>query len=345
MLRVGVIGLGMMGVTHLDVYSRRTDARVVAVADVDPARRSGKALAAGNVPGQAQGGFDYASAAQYADGMELIRDPQVEVVDVCLATPLHRRFAVAAMEAGKHVLVEKPLARTSADAAAIADAAQKAGVIAMPAMCMRFWPGWTWLKSAIVERRYGNVLAAHFRRLASHPGGPFYTNGAASGGAALDLHIHDVDFIQYCFGAPRSVSSRGYSNISGATDHMLTAYHYDNIPLVTAEGSWNMQAGFPFQMQYIVNFEHATAVYDLLAAQKLVLYQDKQPHPIELDPAMGYEHEIAYFLQCVREKRQPTTVTLTDAANAVRIVECEVESIATGRVQPFAPLGASSDIK
>jgi predicted dehydrogenase len=335
MHKVGIIGLGMMGATHLDVYSKRTDVRVVAVADVDPDRRSGKSIAAGNIKGQAQGGFDFSTARQYAEGMDLIRDREVEIVDVCLATPLHRRYAEAALAAGKHTLVEKPLARTAADAAAIASAAANAHSIAMPAMCMRFWPGWTWLKEAVASRRYGRVLSADFRRIASHPGGKFYCDGDACGGGILDLHIHDTDFVQYLFGIPRAVESRGYARVSGAIDHVATTYLYDrgaDAPLVTAEGSWTMQAGFPFTMQYTVNFEQATAVFDLAATPPLNIYQQGKPaEPIELPAGMGYEHEIAYFLDCVAAGRQPTTVTLAQAADAVRIVEAECESVRTGR--------------
>src|SRR4051812_12240499 len=341
MHQVGIIGLGMMGATHLDVYSRRKDVKVVAVPDLDPDRRSGRTVAAGNIKGQAQGGFDFSTARQYAEGMDLIRDPDVDIVDVCLATPLHRRYAEAALAGGKHTLVEKPLARTAADAAAIADAAAKArGAVAMPAMCMRFWPGWTWLKEAVASRRYGRVLSADFRRIASHPGGKFYCDGNACGGGILDLHIHDTDFVQYLFGVPRAVESRGYARVSGAVDHVATTYLFDGrgadeAPLVTSEGSWTMQSGFPFTMQYTANFERATAVFDLAAPHPLTVYEPGKPvEQIELPEGLGYEHEIAYFLDCVAEKRQPTTVTLAQAADAVRIVEAEVESVRTGRAVP-----------
>ena len=79
MHKVGIIGLGMMGATHLDVYAKREDTRVVAVADVDPDRRSGKTIAAGNIKGQAQGGFDFATAKQYAEGMDLIKAVSVPI--------------------------------------------------------------------------------------------------------------------------------------------------------------------------------------------------------------------------------------------------------------------------
>jgi predicted dehydrogenase len=336
MINVGVIGLGMMGLTHLDVYAGLEGVRVAAIADADESRRTGKVKASGNVEGQAQGGFDVTKVKGYADGMELIRDPNVQLVDVCLPTPLHKAFTLAALEAGKHVLVEKPLARTAADAFAIADAAEaahaKSGVLAMPAMCIRFWPGWTWVKQAIDDRRYGRVLAARFQRLASHPGGAFYSNADASGAAALDLHIHDTDFVRFCFGAPKAVRSAGYSKVTGGIDHLLTHYIYDDVPLVTAEGGWCMQKGYPFQMAFTLNFERATAVYDLNAAQPMMLYQDGKPaEAVKLEPVMGYRLEIEYFVRCIAEKRPPQTVTLRDAAEAVRVVEAEVQSARTGK--------------
>src|SRR4051794_7689389 len=103
MINVGVIGLGMMGLTHLDAYAKRSDVKVVAIADKDPERLSGKKRAAGNVEGQAQGGFDVTQAKGYTEGLELIHDPRVELVDVCVATPWHVELALAALAAGKHV--------------------------------------------------------------------------------------------------------------------------------------------------------------------------------------------------------------------------------------------------
>ncbi len=72
MITVGVIGLGMMGSTHLDVYSKRNDVRVAAIADIDPDRLSGKTKAVGNIEGQAKGGFDHSSAKQFNLGMDLV---------------------------------------------------------------------------------------------------------------------------------------------------------------------------------------------------------------------------------------------------------------------------------
>jgi len=332
MVNVGVIGLGMMGLTHLDAYARRGDVKVVAISDRDPNRLSGKVKAQGNVEGQAQGGFNFDAAKKYEEGTDLIKDDDVEVIDICLPTHLHMDYARLAMKAGKHVLIEKPLARTYADALKLAAMAKRAKGVTMCAMCMRFWPGWSWLKKAIEERTYGRVYSAQFRRVANHPGGAFYSNGDLSGGAILDLHIHDTDFIQFLFGVPKSVSSVGYSKITNCVDHVSTHYHYDDIPLVTAEGGWAMADKFGFSMAYTVNFERATAVYTMAPSNPLTIYEyGKDPRPVELDKRMGYDLEIEYFLDCVKKGQKPRTVTLTDAANTIAIIEAEAKSVRTGK--------------
>ncbi|MEM9414712.1 MAG: Gfo/Idh/MocA family oxidoreductase [Planctomycetota bacterium] len=330
-IKVGVVGLGMMGWTHLDVYAKMEGVEVVAVADRDEDRLSGKIRPGGNIEGQAQGGFDVSKVKGYTDAADLIADPNVDVVDVCLPTPAHVPFGLMTLDKGKHLLMEKPLARNSDDATKLVEAAAKSDKLAMPAMCMRFWPGWTWLKEAVDNQTYGKVLSATFRRVTSHPAGPFYANGAACGGAALDLHIHDTDFIQHLFGMPKAVTSTGYSKPTDEVDHLITRYHYDDVPMVVAEGGWTLAEGYGFTMRYLVNFENATAVFGEEGDTPLRLIEaGKEPVYVELEDAMGYELEIAYFMACVKNGTAPERVTMQDAANAVRIVEAEVQSVRNG---------------
>ena len=331
MVKVGVIGLGMMGNVHLDAYAKRDDAEVIAISDKSPKLLSGEARTQGNIEGQDENTFDYDSVRKYDEGMDLINDPEVELVDVCLPTPLHFQYASAVLDAGKHLMVEKPLERNSEQAFELAKRAENAKGLAMVGMCLRFWPGWTWLKEQVEQGTYGKVLFAQFRRVATHPGGNFYLNGEMSGGAILDLHIHDTDFVQHCFGRPEAVTSFGYSNRTSEPDHVVTHYHYDNGPQVVAEGSWAMHSTFPFNMQFTVNFEEATAVYDLAAENTLTLYHGDEPQVVPLDEAMGYDFEIGYFLDCIGKGEAPTTVTLEDGAWAVKIVEAERESILSGK--------------
>lgn len=332
MTKVGVIGLGMMGQTHLDAYARLDNAQVVAIADADPDRLSGKVKAGGNIEGAAAGDDQLTDVKRYADAAQLIADDQVQLVDICLPTPLHVRFAEQAIEAGKHVLIEKPLARTSEDAMRLADLAERSSVIAMPAMCMRFWPGWTWLKQTIDEQTYGKTLAVHFQRIGAIIAGSFYQDGTQSGGAILDIHLHDTDFVNHLFGLPRSVTSAGYSHLSGEIDYVRSRFQYDHDTLVTAEGGWMAHPQFQFTMRYLANFERATAVFDIAAESPLTLYEPgRNPQPVELEPHMGYDYEVAYMIDCIEAGRKPRTVTLRQAAESIRIVEAESQSAKTGQ--------------
>ena len=335
MIKVGVIGLGMMGSTHLDVYEGLDDAQIVALSDIDPDRLSGQSLAKGNIDGMAQGGFDIvnASVKRYDEGKKLIRDKEIDLVDICLPTPMHVEFGRGALKAGKHVMIEKPVARSTRQARSLYSTIEKhPDQVAMVGMCIRFWPGWDWLKQAIDEKRYGKVLSASFQRLSNHPGGPFYSDGEQCGGALLDLHIHDTDFIYHCFGMPQSVTSFGYSNITSAIDHVVTRYEFEEVPIVMAEGGWTMTEGFGFKMSYTVNFERATAVYDLAAGEPLMLYEkDQKPQAITVANELGQKFEIMYLLDCITHGRKPKRVTVEDAINALKIVEAEQKSIKTGR--------------
>jgi predicted dehydrogenase len=331
MVNIGIIGLGMMGRTHYEAYQNVKDARVVAVADADPKRAAGDlAGTGGNVLAGGLQKLPMDRIRGYTDWKQLLADKDVQAVDICLPTTAHREVALAAIASGKHVLCEKPLGRDLADARAIAAAAAKGAGIFMPAMCMRFWPGWTWLKQAVDEKRYGAVVAATFRRVAQMPAG-WYQDGKLSGGAALDLHIHDVDFVRHLFGKPRAVFSRGYSKTTGATDHLLTQYLFDNGPLVAAEGGWCMADGFGFSMRYTVNFERATADFDLARAQPLLLCQNGKSEPVAIGEGTGYDGELLYFVECAAAGRKPTVVTAQDAVDGIAMVEAEVRSGAEGR--------------
>jgi predicted dehydrogenase len=269
---------------------------------------------------------------------ELLADPELQAIDICAPTKAHAELAVAALRAGKHVLCEKPLARTSAAARQIVDAAASAKGIFMPAMCLRFWPEWAWLKEAIAGCRFGQVLAARFRRVAEPPGWGRNTffNGAESGGALFDLHVHDTDFVNFCFGRPRSVFSSGYQKFSGAIDHVVTQYDVAEGAIVHAEGAWAMSQGFGFNMSYTVNFERATADYDLARGKEaLKLSEAGQPTRIvamPAEPCDGYVGELRHFVECIRNGKAPSVVTAQDGLASIEICEAEERSVNTRQI-------------
>jgi predicted dehydrogenase len=267
------------------------------------------------------------------DFHELMNDPKVDVIDICVPTPGHVDLALTALASGKHVLCEKPVALSSGDALKIANAADTAKGFFMPAMCVRFWPEWAWLKKAVAEQTYGPVRAATFRRVGSMPAG-WFKEGKLSGGALFDLHVHDTDFIYHLFGKPNAVYSRGYSKTSGEIDHLITHYLFDGNPLVVAEGGWCQADGWPFAMRYSVNFERASADYDSSRAEgPLVVYEAGKKQVIETPKSDGFIGELTYFLECVKSGTKPTHVTGDDAVEGLKIIEAEKRSVASGKVE------------
>ena len=112
------------------------------------------------------------------------------------------------------------------DIGRLADAAHAAHRICMPAMCMRFWPAWLWLAEQVEEEALGKVQSATFHRLGSIPAWSreFYSDESQSGGALVDLHIHDADFVRHCFGDPVSLIS------TGSVEHLTTCYRFAKGP-------------------------------------------------------------------------------------------------------------------
>jgi predicted dehydrogenase len=334
MTRIGIIGFGFMGRIHLRSYLADGRAEIVAVADPrdDCLTRE---TPAGNIDARGGARFDLAGLKRHADYRDLLADSSVDAVSICSPTRQHVEVAIAALASGKHLLVEKPLGISSGEAMRVVEAARAhPKLVAMPAMCMRFWPAWRWLKEVIDDGRYGVVKSAAFTRLGSMPKwSNFYFDARESGGGILDLHIHDADFVRYCFGEPRSVRSAGYSQTTGEVDHVVTTYDFGGAPpLVTAEGGWSMRPGFQFVMRYTVNFERATATFDLHRQPQLQVHRsDEKEEHVELDAFDGWEGEIRYFLDCIEQRRSPSVVTLRDGAHAVRLIEAERESARSNR--------------
>lgn len=334
-VNVAVVGLGFMGLTHIKSYQQIPSARLAAVCDAVRLPINGVIPGvSGNV--HANDAFKLDPHVQVYKTLEdVLANPDVDLVDLCVPTPLHHPQAIAALKAGKHVVCEKPLARTSALAREIVEAARSAKGFLMPAMCLRFWPEWTWIKRAISENTYGKVLAARFRRVSEPPGWSrdSYFKGDQSGGALLDLHIHDTDFIQFCFGRPRSVFSSGLSRFSGAMDHVVTIYQVANGASVYAEGTWLMSSGHGFKMECTINFEKATVDYDLSRGKDaLVLFEEGQTRRvIQCDEPDGYVGELRHIVQAIQSGQPPSTVTPQDGLSAVEICEAEERSIKTGQ--------------
>ncbi len=340
-VKVGIVGMGFMGRMHLSSYSKLPGAKVVAFADVDKDKREGTAAAAGNL-GDTGFRFDIHSFERiYDSGFKLIEDPTIDLVDICVPTCDHKDLCVAAVQAGKHVLCEKPMAVKPADVKAMVAAAQEATGAVMIAQCIRFWPAYVLLKDYVSSGRLGQCKSVILRR---HGGkglwSPWYFDAALSGGAIYDLHVHDTDYVNFLFGQPLAVSSIG--SVGGTTtagvDHVVTNYYYPPgaVEAVTTIGAWHQHKTWPFVMAYTAVFERGTLDFDINRPQPLMLYTDESAEEIKVAATDGWFEELRYMIDCVAKCEQPLRNMIASTAVTMAMVQAEERSVASGKVEKVA---------
>jgi predicted dehydrogenase len=331
-IKIGLIGVGFMGKMHLSIHAKNPDVEIVALCDINPDLNDSDYLTkgGGNIELGDLGGFDYDAAAKYSSFDEFIKHDGIDVVDVCLPTYLHCEYTVKSFEAGKHVFCEKPIALAVEDADKMIDASEKAGKGLFVGHCIRFWPEYAWLKKAIDEKMYGEVKSATFRRVSPMPiwaWDNWLTDEARSGAAALDLHIHDTDFIYYLFGEPGDLFSQGASVLTDGMDMINTQYIYDDGPIVSAIGCWGSPGTYPFEMAFTVLCEKATIEFSTSHDPMLAVHKtDGSIERPEVESGDGYSLEIAYFISCIKDGKKPVVVTPQDAKSSLAIVLKEIEN-------------------
>lgn len=335
-LNIGIIGLGFMGKMHFDTYAEIKGAKVTAIADVDIRKRVGDWSAiVGNI-GEAGQRQDLRGIHIYEDGADLLNDPAVDIVDITLPTYLHARWAIRALKSGHHVICEKPMALKSSEAVAMIAAARLARRRLFIAQCIRFWPAYAKARELVLGNKFGKVLSAVFTRVSPRPTWSwrrFLLDPRKSGACALDLHIHDADFVLYMFGQPRSVMSRAVKNEKNGLDHITTFYNYAPGTLIQAEGAWEYHAGFPFAMTFRIALAKATLY---LAGSDLILCPaGGSPRKVPVEAGDGYYHELKHFLDCICRNRASSVVPPESALRSVQLIEAEVKSARSGKIVRF----------
>ena len=340
-VRIGIVGLGFMGTTHWGIYKGMKNAKIVALADVDAKKRRGDISAVvGNIGGGDNSkSLDLSGVKVYDSAAALIADPAVDVVDVCTPTPDHADIVCAALAAGKHVFCEKPLCRDAAQLRRVVAAAKKAKGFFNVGLCVRAWPEYRHALEYYRSGKAGKMRSATFKRISPSVDGNawrnWYMDGKASGGALLDLHIHDTDQVNCFFGLPNSVTAVGAAGVvsRGGVDHVVSTYDYGDGTLVMAEGGWAAAKGTPFEMSFTIVCEKATLKLD---ASGYHIYPVKgKPITPKLDVkagATGWHQELAYFVNCVARGTRPDKYQALDSVErTMKLVFAEERSARLGR--------------
>src|SRR5690348_6797795 len=169
MVRIGIVGIGFMGMIHYLGARNLKGARVTAICSRDPKKLAGDWRGIrGNFgpPGRV---MDLAAVKKYDRLDALLADPDIDLVDVCNPTAQHPETAIAALRAGKHVLVEKAIALRPEDADAMVEAARQAGKLLMVAHVLPFFPEFSFAAQMVRTGQYGRLLGGHFKRVISRP--------------------------------------------------------------------------------------------------------------------------------------------------------------------------------
>lgn len=328
MIKVGLIGCGFMGGMHAACYEvlENLGVKVTAVADVRA--EYAKKLAREGV-------------AIYATGMELIENADVDVVDICLPTHLHTAHAVAAMKAGKNVFVEKPICVNEDEMELLLATEKETGVKVQVGQVIRQWSEYVWLKQAVDSGVYGKVLHGQFRRLSAWPDWAWENwlhQVEKSGGVAVDMHVHDVDFVRYILGEPDTVKAQAYRDENGVIQQINALYGYGSNVSISVEAGWNYPAGFPFTADFRVKFEKATVVN---AGGTLTVYPNEGGAIVpvlaeefqgdndiggNVSSLGGYYNELKYFVEGLQGKNDLSVATVCEAIASVKLVKKEIEA-------------------
>jgi len=332
MLKVGLIGCGFMGGMHSACYKEIDGVEIVAVADV----RDEKAQEIAKVH----------NAKVFGCGDDLIENADVDIIDICLPTFLHTEHAVKAMKKGKNVFIEKPVCLTAEEGKLLLETQKETGAKVQVGQVIRLWDEYKWLKEVVDKKEYGEIKTAVFRRLSNVPTWAWDNwlhKAECSGSVALDMHIHDVDFMRYILGEPDKFASNVSRNEKGVIEQIFTTFAYKNA-VVTVESCWDYPEDFPFTADYRIKFEKATVVYDANGVTVYPVGGGKiKPEIISeftgnndiggnLSSLGGYYNELKYFVEKLNANEVPEIAPLCEGIKSVELALKEIESVGGAQI-------------
>jgi predicted dehydrogenase len=342
MIRVGIAGLGFMGMVHWLSYQRLRGVRVAAICDRNAHRRKGDWRDIQGNFGPAGERVDLTGVRTYENVDALIDDTSIDLLDVTLPPFAHADVANRALRAGKHVFCEKPLALTPRDAARIALAARHAQRLLLVGHVLLFFQEYAWALRVIRSGKYGSLRGGSFKRIISDPIRlAHFWSTEKTGGPMLDLHIHDAHFIRLLFGQPSAVTSQGRFR-GELAEHWNTQFQFAQRDVaVSATSGVINQSGRSFTQGFEIYLERATLAFDFAVFNGTghslcppTLLDDrgsiKRPK-LSGDPMDAFAAELGEVVRCVRAKEVSEELSADLAKDAIRICEAETASLRRGR--------------
>jgi predicted dehydrogenase len=316
-MRVAVVGAGRMGETHAAAWSALApEAEVVAVVG----RRGPVALEA-------------APAARSTDFLGVLRDPDIGIVSICTPTGTHLELTERALAAGKHVLLEKPLALTAAEGERLVELGRRSRSVLMVAHVVRFFPGSVAVRELVEQGRLGAVREARSDRLAPADGRPAWLDDEQrSGGFLLDLAVHDFDQLLLLLGPAVRVEARHGAD---GTAEVTVQHRGGGVGHVRA--GWDLPPSFPFSTLLEVTGERGSALYAAAGgSSELVVDTGGASSRTPVDPGAPYTAQARAFLDCIRSGARPVHGDPAASLAAVRLAIAAREALASGAAVELA---------
>lgn len=329
MVKFALVGAGFIAQSHASAIKQIKGSNIVAV--VDKIEEKGRKLA------------EDCNAKYYTDIDEMLKDADVDCVDICVPTFLHEEMVLKAAAARKHILCEKPLALSIKEADNMIKAVKDNGVKAMVGHALRFWPEYAKIKEYLDSGILGKPLQAFCQRLAVTPDwhqGKWGLSEKLGGGAALDLHIHDLDYLIWLFGKPAIVMAQGmYDPVNkeaGGLIHIATTIEFKNKVLGVAEGGWAFKGAFPFTMVIRVLCEKGTIEWIFRAGKNIeersqkaeakVYKEDGSVEILEAGAEDAFFLEISYLVDCIENNRPVENATFEDGKTSLELALAAIKS-------------------
>ena len=343
MIRIGIAGLGFMGMVHYLTYEKLRGAKVVAICDENPKRLSGDWRdVRGNFgpPGER---MDLSGVRTYASLDELLADGGVDLVDVTLPPALHADVTVKALAAEKHVFCEKPMALLPAACRRMTGAADGAGKQLLIGHVLPFFPEYSWALKTIRSGKFGSLRGGTFKRVIADPAWlPNYWQPDQVGGPMLDLAVHDAHFIRLVFGMPSRVTTRGTTR-NGLAEYWHSLFDFENADVVVQSTSGVInQQGRAFNHGFEIHLQRATLAFEFAViggvgrylCEPMVLDARGKARVIKLrggDPLDAFRAELAEVVRSVAYNRPNEILSPDLARDAITLCEKQTASLIAGR--------------
>jgi predicted dehydrogenase len=326
-VNLGIVGMGFIGRIHLEASRKVPEACLLAVSTRRPEEIR----------------TTYPGLQAYTHYADLIRDNRLDAVVVCAPSDLHEQVTITAVECGRDVLCEKPMGLDATSAHRMHEAARARGRILMVAQILRFWPQYARIKELVDAGEIGAIRSIRAYRLNKYPDwAPWFRDPARSGGCLLDLQVHDIDFVHWVLGHPRSVYTVGIQSPNQGWDHVHTTLTYPGAQ-ASIEASYLMPQAWPFSTGIHILGTEGAIEYTFRSGTTLEA-RDQAAHCFRLykndgtvseptaSPEDMFAAQLSYFVRRVADRRPPNLCPAEETCQVMRVMTASRQSADSGRI-------------